>query len=72
MVATISTDPSRLKTELQQMETEMKRLVLGAQKFPLYLRNIQLKSWFHSSIKSGPVSVGHLRRSSTDFAANAT
>ena len=25
------------------METEMKRLVLGAQKFPLYLRNIQLK-----------------------------
>ncbi len=25
------------------MENEMKRLVLGAQKFPLYLRNIQLK-----------------------------
>jgi hypothetical protein len=25
------------------METEMKRLVMGAQKFPLYLRNIQLK-----------------------------
>ena len=43
VVATTSTDPSRLKKELQQMETEMKRLVLGAQKFPLYLRNIQLK-----------------------------
>jgi hypothetical protein len=38
MVATSSTDPSRLKKELQQMETEMK-LVLGAQKIPLYLRN---------------------------------
>jgi hypothetical protein len=43
MVATTSTDPSRLKKELQQMETEMKRLVLGAQKFQLDLRNIQLK-----------------------------
>jgi hypothetical protein len=44
MVATTSTDPSRLKKELQEMETEMKRVVLGAQKFPLYLRNIQLKN----------------------------
>ena len=43
MVATTSTDPSRLKNEIQQMETEMKRLVLGAQRFPLLLRNIQLK-----------------------------
>jgi hypothetical protein len=43
MAATTSTDPSHLKRELQKMETEMKRLVLGAQKFPLYLRNIQLK-----------------------------
>ncbi len=43
MVATTSTDPSRLKKELQQVETEMKRLVLGAQKFPLYLKNIQLR-----------------------------
>jgi hypothetical protein len=43
MLATTSTDPSRLKMELQQMETEMKRLVLGAQKFPLYLRNIEVQ-----------------------------
>jgi hypothetical protein len=43
MVATTSTDPSRLKNELQQMETEMKRLVLQAQKYPLYLTNIELK-----------------------------
>jgi len=34
MVATTSTDPSRLKNELQQMETEMKRLVLQAERFP--------------------------------------
>ena len=43
MVATASTDPVLIKNELQHVETEMKRLVLGAQRFPLYLRNIQLK-----------------------------
>ena len=43
MVATTSTDPVLIENELQQMETEMKRLVLGAQRFPLYLQNIQLK-----------------------------
>ena len=43
MVATTSTDPGLLQNEQQQMETEMKRLVVGAQKIPLYLRNIQLK-----------------------------
>jgi hypothetical protein len=43
MVATASTDPSHLKKKLNQMETKMKRLVLGVQKFPLYLRNTQLK-----------------------------
>ncbi len=43
MVATISTDPIVLQNEVRQMETEMKRLVLQAQRFPYYIRNIQLK-----------------------------
>jgi hypothetical protein len=38
-----TTDPSHLKKELKQMEAGMKRLVMGVQKIPLYLRNIQLK-----------------------------
>jgi hypothetical protein len=43
MIATTSTDTILLQNELLQMETEMKRLVLQAQRFPLCLRNIQLK-----------------------------
>ena len=43
MVATISTDPIVLQNEVRQMETEMKRLVLQAQRFPLHLRNIELR-----------------------------
>ncbi len=43
MVATISTDPIVSQNEVLQMETEMKRLVLHAQRFPPHLRNIQLK-----------------------------
>lgn len=43
MVATISTDPIVSQNEVRQMETEMKRLVLHAQRFPPHLRNIQLK-----------------------------
>ncbi len=37
MGATTSTNPSRLKTELQQLDTELKRLVLEAQRLPSYL-----------------------------------
>ena len=43
MVATSSTDPVLLQNELRQMETEMKRLVLQAERFPPNLRNIELK-----------------------------
>ena len=43
MVATSSTDPILLQNELRQMETEMKRLVLQAERFPPNLRNIELK-----------------------------
>ena len=43
MVATLSTDPVVLQNEVRQMETVMKRLVLQAQRFPLHLRNIQLR-----------------------------
>ena len=43
MVATISTDPIVSQNEVRQMETELKRLVLHAQRFPPHLRNIQLK-----------------------------
>ncbi len=43
MVATISTDPIVLQNEMRQMETEMKRLVLQAQRCASYIRNIQLK-----------------------------
>ena len=43
MVATISTDPIVLQNEVRQMETEMKRLVLQAERFAPNLRNIQLK-----------------------------
>ena len=42
MVATSSTDPILLQNELRQMETEMKRLVLQAERFPPNLRNIEL------------------------------
>ncbi len=44
MDATTPTNPSRLKNELQQMEIEMKCLVLGKQRFLLHLRNIPLKN----------------------------
>ena len=43
MVATSSTDPILLQNELRQMETEMKRLVLQAERFPPNLRNIELR-----------------------------
>ena len=43
MVATISTDPIVSQNEVRQMETEMKRLVLQAQRFPPHLRNIELR-----------------------------
>ena len=43
MVATISTDPIVLQNEVRQMETVMKRLVLQAERFPLNLRNVQLR-----------------------------
>ena len=43
MVATISTDPIVLQNEVRQMETAMKRLVLQAERFPLNLRNVQLR-----------------------------
>ena len=43
MVATSSTDPSRLQRELLELDTELKRLVLERQRFPHYLRNIEFK-----------------------------
>ena len=43
MVATSSTEPSRLQRELLELDTELKRLVLERQRFPLYLRNIEFK-----------------------------
>jgi hypothetical protein len=43
VVATTSIDPIRLQNEQQQMEIEMKRLVLLAAGFPPNLRNIELK-----------------------------
>ena len=43
MVATTSTDPCRLQHELQQLDTELRSLVLEAERKPQYLRNIELK-----------------------------
>ncbi len=43
VVATASTNPILLQRELQQMEIEMKRLVIQAESFPPNLRNIELK-----------------------------
>ena len=43
VVATASTDPVLLQNEMQQMEFEMKRLVLEAEGFPPNVRNIELK-----------------------------
>ena len=43
MVAATSTDPIIIQNELQQIENEMKRLLLQTERFPLYLRNIELK-----------------------------
>ena len=43
MVATTSTDPARLQLELQELDTELKRLVTERQGFPLYLRNVEFK-----------------------------
>ena len=43
MVATTSTEPARLQRELQELDTELKRLVTERQGFPLYLRNVEFK-----------------------------
>ena len=43
MVATTSTNPIRLRDELLQLDTELKRLVLEAERCPQNLRNIELK-----------------------------
>ncbi len=43
VVATASTDPIILQRELQEMEIEMKSLVMQAESFPPNLRNIELK-----------------------------
>ena len=43
MVATGSTDPARLQRELLELDTELKRLVMERQCFPLYLRNVEFK-----------------------------
>jgi hypothetical protein len=43
MVAATSTDPIVLQNELQQIENEMQRLVLQTERFPPYLRNIEVK-----------------------------
>ena len=43
MVGTTSTDPSRLQHELRQLDIQLKRLVMEAERLPLYLRNIELK-----------------------------
>ncbi len=48
--ATTSTDPDRLKYELQQIKTKIKHLVLGAQRFPLLLRNIHLVYTAHNNL----------------------
>jgi hypothetical protein len=43
MVATTSSDPIRLRDEQLQLDTELKRLVLEAERCPQNLRNIELK-----------------------------
>ena len=43
MVATRSTDPILLQRELQEVDVELKRLVMERQVFPLYLGNVELK-----------------------------
>ena len=43
VAATASTDPIVLQRELQEMEIEMKSLVMQAESFPPNLRNIELK-----------------------------
>ena len=43
MVATRSTDPILLQRELQDVDVELKRLVMERQVFPLYLGNVELK-----------------------------
>ena len=43
MVATTSTEPARLQREMQELDTELKRLVTERQRFPLHLRNIEFK-----------------------------
>ena len=42
VVATASTDPIVLQREFQEMEIEMKSLVMQAESFPPNLRNIEL------------------------------
>jgi hypothetical protein len=42
-VAATSIHPTLLKNEILHMKAEMKRLVLGAQRFPYYLRIILMK-----------------------------
>ena len=43
IVATTSTDPILLQNELQQLDAELKRLVLEAIRLPQKLRNVELK-----------------------------
>ena len=43
VVATTSTDPILLQNELQQLDAELKRLVLEAIRLPQKLRNVELK-----------------------------
>ena len=43
MVATKSTDPSSLQRELLHLDTEFTRLVNERERFPPFLRNVELK-----------------------------
>ena len=48
LVATAFTDPILLQRELQEMEIEMKNLVMQAESFPPNLRNIELLKYSRS------------------------
>ena len=43
MVATTSTDPTSIQRELLQLDTELTRLVKERERFPPFLRNVELK-----------------------------
>ena len=43
MVATTSTDPTSLQRELLQLDTELTRLVIERERFPPFLKNVELK-----------------------------